>query len=93
MHESDLRTDATTDEVVAPAAERAALFLPFFFRDSGNDQLEDLTNDVVHRGRDGKNISPEDDGRTISCDPLIVLYFMGLGPNLEAPSMRRTARR
>lgn len=77
---------------VATAAERAALFLLFFFRDSGNDQVEDLTNDVVHCERDGKNIPPEK-RRTDYFLRSIVLCFMAIVPNLETASMQRAVGR
>lgn len=66
---------------VATAVERAVLFLLFFFRNSGNDQVEDLTNDVVHCGRDEKNIPPEK--RTDYFLRSIVLCFMAIVPNLD----------
>jgi len=79
VHESDLRTDATTDEVVATVAEWAALFLSLsFFATLGMIELRIwVTTSYTTKERSLLR-------KTDYFLRLIVLCFMGIVPNLEA---------
>lgn len=56
------------------------------YLDAGNDRVEDLSNDVVHRERDGKKRGPPGghDGWTVSSLSIVLYIYMFYGNRSES---------